>query len=141
MRFTEIKKQVSDYIKTIGFNPKTVPFVPISGWHGDNMIEASTKMLWFKGWSVERKEGNASGRTIYEALDSIIPPERPSAKPLRLPIQDVYKIGGNIQLILSKAATQKRSPNMFYKTDNCLMQVKSIAECSRRAFCNTFYLH
>ena len=99
MRFNEIKKEVSDYIKKIGFNPKSVPFVPISGWHGDNMLEASTNMLWFKGWSVERKEGNASGRNLYEALDSIIPPERPSGKPLRLPLQDVYKIGG-IKLLL-----------------------------------------
>ena len=27
------------------------------------------------------------------------------------------------------------------KTDYCLMQVKSIAGCSKRAFCNTFDLH
>ena len=32
--------------------------------------------------------------TMFEALDSIIPPQRPSDKPLRLPLQDVYKIGG-----------------------------------------------
>merc|ERR1712114_171177 len=29
-----------------------------------------------------------------EALDSILPPVRPLDKPLRLPLQDVYKIGG-----------------------------------------------
>ena len=29
---------------------------------------------------------------------------------------------------------------LFFKTDYCLMQVKSIAECSKRAFCNTFDL-
>ena len=113
MRFNEIKKQVSDYIKTIGFNPKTVPFVPISGLHGDNMIEASTNMLCFKEWSVERKEGNASGRTLYEALDSIIPPERPSGKPLRLPIQDVYKIGGNTVKYLLKRPL-KRDPQICF---------------------------
>ena len=69
-------------------------FVPISGWHGDNMLEPSDKVGWFKGWSVERKEGNASGKTLFEALDSILPPKRPTDKPLRLPLQDVYKIGG-----------------------------------------------
>ena len=51
-------------------------------------------MAWFKGWGVERKEGNASGKTLFDALDSILEPERPTNKPLRLPLQDVYKIGG-----------------------------------------------
>merc|ERR1712181_131761 len=44
--------------------------------------------------NVERKEGKANGMTLLEALDSIIPPSRPTDKPLRLPLQDVYKIGG-----------------------------------------------
>ena len=51
-------------------------------------------MTWFKGWKVERKEGNASGVTLLESLDAILPPSRPTDKPLRLPLQDVYKIGG-----------------------------------------------
>merc|ERR1712079_12910 len=32
--------------------------------------------------------------TLLEALDAVIPPTRPTDKPLRLPLQDVYKIGG-----------------------------------------------
>jgi elongation factor 1-alpha len=32
--------------------------------------------------------------TLLEALDTILPPTRPTDKPLRLPLQDVYKIGG-----------------------------------------------
>jgi len=63
-RFEEIKKEVSSYIKKIGYNPVTVPFVPISGWHGDNMLEASANMGWFKGWNVERKEGKAEGNKV-----------------------------------------------------------------------------
>jgi len=51
-------KEVTAYLKKVGYNPKTVAFVPISGWHGDNMIEASTNMAWYKGWNIERKEGN-----------------------------------------------------------------------------------
>merc|ERR1712029_74265 len=54
----------------------------------------SKNMTWYKGWSIERKEGKASGTTLLDALDSIIPPARPTDKPLRLPLQDVYKIGG-----------------------------------------------
>lgn len=94
-RFEEIKKEVSTYIKKIGYNPDCVPFVPISGWHGDNMLEASPKMAWFKGWTVKKADKKEySGVTIMEALDNIDPPKRPTDKPLRLPLQDVYKIGG-----------------------------------------------
>merc|ERR1711862_768477 len=61
-RFTEIKNEVSGYIKKIGYNPKHVAFVPISGWAGDNMLDASTNMPWYKGWEVDRdKNGKASG--------------------------------------------------------------------------------
>merc|ERR1712130_637486 len=93
-RFTEITKEVSTYIKKIGYNPKAVAFVPISGWNGDNMLEASPNMSWYKGWEVEKKEGKSSGKTLIDALDNISPPQRPKDKPLRLPLQDVYKIGG-----------------------------------------------
>lgn len=54
----------------------------------------SPQMTWFKGWKINRKDGNASGTTLLEALDAIQPPTRPTDKPLRLPLQDVYKIGG-----------------------------------------------
>lgn len=95
-RFEEIQKEVGTYIKKIGYNPDTVAFVPISGWHGDNMLEASTKMSWFNGWSVKKgkEKKESTGKTLLDALDNIDPPSRPTEKPLRLPLQDVYKIGG-----------------------------------------------
>lgn len=94
--FYQVTTEVSNYIKKIGYNPKTVAFVPISGFNGDNMLEPSPNMPWFKGWTVERKDGTATGKTLLEALDSIVPPSRPTDKPLRLPLQDVYKIGGKL---------------------------------------------
>jgi len=94
-RFTEIQKEVSQYIKKIGYNPDCVPFVPISGWHGDNMLEQSTNMTWHKGWSVKKADKKSyNGKTLLDALDNIDPPKRPTDRPLRLPLQDVYKIGG-----------------------------------------------
>merc|ERR1719326_102951 len=93
-RFAEIKKEVESYVKKVGYNPKAVAFVPISGWHGDNMIEASTNMPWYKGWNVERAGEKLTGKTLLEAMDGIAEPQRPKDKPLRLPLQDVYKIGG-----------------------------------------------
>ena len=43
VRFHEIVKETSNFIKKVGYNPKSVAFVPISGWHGDNMLEESPK--------------------------------------------------------------------------------------------------
>jgi len=79
-RFNEIKNEVSSFLKKIGYNPEKVPFVPISGWLGDNMIEKSANMPWWKG------------ATLIEALDGIAEPKRPVDKALRLPLQDVYKL-------------------------------------------------
>merc|ERR1711939_798222 len=111
-RFEEIQKEVSGFIKKVGYNPTAVPFVPISGWHGDNMLETSKNMSWYKGWNVERKEGKASGTTLLEALDSIIPPQRPTDKPLRLPLQDVYKIGGIGTVPVGRVETGIIKPGM-----------------------------
>jgi elongation factor 1-alpha len=127
-RFNEIKGEVSSYVKKIGYQPECVAFVPISGWHGDNMIEASENMPWYKGWSVERKEGNATGKTLLEAIDSIIPPTRPTEKPLRLPIQDVYKIGGIGTVPVGRVETGILKPNMVvsFAPSNVSGEVKSI---------------
>jgi elongation factor 1-alpha len=81
-RFNEIKNETSNFLKKIGYDPTKIPFVPISGWLGDNMLEKSTNLTWYKG------------PTLIEALDAITEPKRPMDKPLRIPLQDVYKIGG-----------------------------------------------
>lgn len=43
-RYEEIKKELSGYIKKVGYNPGKVLFIPISGFHGDNMLEQSTNV-------------------------------------------------------------------------------------------------
>jgi elongation factor 1-alpha len=113
-RYEEIKKEVSSFLKKVGYNSDAVPFVPISGWHGDNMLEASANMPWFKTWNItNRKEGgDASGTTLIEALDAMIPPARPTDKPLRLPLQDVYKIGGIGTVPVGRVETGMLKPNM-----------------------------
>ncbi|MGH0176234.1 UNVERIFIED_CONTAM: hypothetical protein FKN15_072337 [Acipenser sinensis] len=127
-RYEEISKEVSTYIKKIGYNPATVAFVPISGWHGDNMLEPSSNMPWFKGWKVERKEGNANGTTLLEALDSILPPVRPTNKPLRLPLQDVYKIGGigTVPVGRVETGTLKAGMIVTFAPANVTTEVKSV---------------
>merc|ERR1712042_322712 len=128
-RFSEISSEVSNYVKKVGYNPKAVAFVPISGWHGDNMIEASTNMPWYEGWNKETKEGGkASGKTLFEALDSINPPTRPSDKPLRLPLQDVYKIGGIGTVPVGRVETGTIKPGMVvtFAPSQVTTEVKSV---------------
>merc|ERR1711962_1170056 len=63
-RFLEIKKEVESYVKKVGYNPKSVAIVPISGWHGDNMCEPTQNMPWYKGWNTEHKgDVKCSGKT------------------------------------------------------------------------------
>ena len=99
-RYNEIKKEVSDFLKKVGYKPDTIPFIPISGWNGDNMLERSTNTPWYKG------------PTLIEALDKIDAPKRPTEKPLRLPLQDVYKIGGIGTVPVGRVETGILKPGM-----------------------------
>jgi len=132
-RFNEISKEIGAYVKKVGYNPKSVAIVPISGWHGDNMIEESKNMSWYKGWATEgkdedKKEWKASGKTMLEALDSIRPPKRPSSKPLRLPLQDVYKIGGIGTVPVGRVETGIIKPGMVvtFAPPGLSTEVKSV---------------
>jgi elongation factor 1-alpha len=115
-RYNEIKTEVSGFIKKIGYDPEKVAFVPISGWHGDNMLEKSTNLTWYKG------------PTLLEALDNLIPPKRPSEKPLRLPLQDVYKIGGIGTVPVGRVETGTLKPGMVvtFAPSGVTTEVKSV---------------
>lgn len=127
-RYNEIVKEVSNFIKKVGYNPKGVPFVPISGFEGDNMIEASTNCPWYKGWQKETAAGKSTGKTLLEAIDAIEPPSRPVEKPLRLPLQDVYKISGIGTVPVGRVETGVIKPGMVvtFAPSNVTTEVKSI---------------
>jgi len=115
-RFDEVQKEVSAYLKKVGYNPEKVPFVPISGWVGDNMLEKSDNMSWYKG------------PTLIEALDALQAPKRASDKPLRLPLQDVYKIGGIGTVPVGRVETGIMKPGdvVTFAPNNVTTEVKSI---------------
>jgi elongation factor 1-alpha len=99
-RYDEIVKETSSFVKKIGYNPEKINFVPISGWAGDNMLEKSANLPWYKG------------PTLLEALDMISEPKRPTEKPLRIPLQDVYKIGGIGTVPVGRVETGILKPGM-----------------------------
>ncbi len=115
-RYNEIQREVSGYLKKVGYNPKNIPFVPISGFHGDNMVDRTDKMPWYKG------------PTLLEALDDIKPPKRPMDKPLRVPLQDVYKIGGIGTVPVGRVETGVLKPGMVvtFAPVNVTTEVKSV---------------
>lgn len=43
-RYEEVVRNVTVFIKKIGYDPATVPFVPVSGWKGENMLASSQKV-------------------------------------------------------------------------------------------------
>ena len=81
-RFDDIKKQVSDLLKSVGYKPDGIPFVAGASLLGENVAKKSDKMPWY------------TGKTLLETLDTLKEPEKPTQLPLRLPIQDVYNITG-----------------------------------------------
>jgi elongation factor 1-alpha len=115
-RYLEIKDEVAAYLKKVGYKPAKIPFVPISGWAGDNMIEKSTNMDWYKG------------PYLLEALDTCTAPKRPVDKPLRLPLQDVYKIGGIGTVPVGRVETGALKPGMVvtFAPSQLSTEVKSV---------------
>jgi len=81
-RFNDIKSEVSTLLKSVGYKVERIPFIPISAYKGDNIAKPSTKMGWYKG------------PTLVAAFNELQVPPKPTDKPLRLPIQDVYSITG-----------------------------------------------
>jgi len=137
-RYNEIVKETSNFIKKVGFDPKGVPFVPISGFNGDNMLEYETSpnfakfSPWYKGWTKDIKVGKevktVTGKTLVDAIDAIEEPKRPTDKPLRLPLQDVYKIGGIGTVPVGRIETGILKPGMVvtFAPANVTTEVKSV---------------
>eukprot|EP00026_Physarum_polycephalum_P006956 Phypoly_transcript_07009.p1 GENE.Phypoly_transcript_07009~~Phypoly_transcript_07009.p1 ORF type:complete len:454 (+),score=99.96 Phypoly_transcript_07009:216-1577(+) len=115
-RFDEIVQEMSAFVKKIGYSPEKVTFLPISGFEGANMLDRSPNLPWYKG------------PTLIEALDALIEPKRPYDKPLRIPVQDVYKIGGIGTVPVGRVETGIIKTNMqvTFAPGNLSSEVKSV---------------
>lgn len=84
-RFDEIKHQVSGFLSTTGFQAKNITFIPVSGLHGDNLVQRSTDpgASWY------------TGPTVVEELENSEPSHRALEKPLRMTISEVYRTPQN----------------------------------------------
>ncbi|MCP1715742.1 elongation factor 1-alpha [Methanocalculus alkaliphilus] len=115
-RFNEVKQQVSDLIKMVGFKVDETIFIPMSSFAGANIKEKSKDTPWY------------NGPTLLEALDTLKEPEKPTDKPLRLPIQDVYTISGIGTVPVGRVETGllKKGMKVSFMPANKEGEVKSI---------------
>ncbi len=81
-RFNQVKADVSTLLKSVGYKPEEVQFVPVASLMGENIVKNTGKMPWYKG------------PTLVQAMNALKEPDKPTNLPLRLPLQDVYNITG-----------------------------------------------
>ena len=115
-RFNEIKNDVIALIKPIGYKPDQTLIIPISSYKGENITKPSAKMPWYKGPS------------LVPALNSLNVPSKPTEKPLRIPVQDVYSITGVGTVPVGRIETGILKPNVkiIFEPADKVGEVKSI---------------
>tara|TARA_Y100000782_G_scaffold111566_1_gene139916 strand:- start:174 stop:1469 length:1296 start_codon:yes stop_codon:yes gene_type:complete len=105
-----------ELVKQCGYKPDNVPFIPVSGWKGDNLVKKSENLSWY------------SGKTLLEAFDDFTVPEKPIGKPLRLPVQDVYSITGvgTVPVGRVETGTMKANDKIIVMPSGATGEIKSI---------------
>jgi len=115
-RYNEVKNEVTRMLKMVGYKAEKIPFVPTSGWTGDNLVKQSEKMPWYKG------------PTLIDALDTFELAPKPLDKPLRVPVQDVYTITGVGTVPVGRVETGvlKENDVIMFMPANKQAEVKSL---------------
>jgi elongation factor 1-alpha len=116
-KFEEAKANVQQLLKSLGYrNVDAINFVPYSALAGDNVAAKSDKMPWY------------NGPTLLGSLDLLTVPTKPTDKPLRLPIQDVYSISGFGTVPVGRVETGVMKPGdqVIIMPSGAKAEVKSI---------------
>jgi elongation factor 1-alpha len=115
-RFEAVKADITSLLKMVAYKPDDMLFIPASAFQGVNISKKSDKTPWYKGPS------------LLEALDTLKEPEKPTALPLRLPIQDVYSISGIGTVPVGRVETgiMKKGMNVIFMPANKTGEIKSI---------------
>jgi len=87
--YLELSGELARFLGEVGVTPAA--FIPVSGAGGDNLATSSANMPWY------------AGPTALETLDGFRPERAAVEKPLRMPVQDVYKFtaGGDDRRIIA----------------------------------------
>jgi len=114
--FKAAKEKGEKLIKSVGYKLENVAIIPVSGWKGDNLVKKSENMSWY------------TGKTLLEAFDDFTVPEKPTGKPLRVPIQDVYTITGvgTVPVGRVETGTMKAGDKIIVMPSGAAGEIKSI---------------
>jgi elongation factor 1-alpha len=115
-RYNAVKAEFEKLLKSTGYDISKIPFIPVSGWTGENLVKRSANMPWYKG------------PTLQEALDNVSEPVKPIDKPFRMPIQDVYSITGVGTVPVGRIETGvlRANDKVIINPGNFAAEVKSI---------------
>ena len=112
-RYKEIKSEVEKMLTKIGYKTKKIPFIPMSGFKGENLSKTSENMKWWKGFEVKIKKEVVKGVTLIDALEKVVRhPKRPTDKAFRMPVSGVYKIKGVGDVITGRIEQGKIAPGV-----------------------------
>jgi len=135
-RYEEIRDEMKLMLKQTGWNPKVIdntPIMPISGWCGDNLIEKSTNMGWWKGLDLKDGDGKTVHvDTLFDVLDKFVTiPKRDDSATLRIPVSGNYQIKGVGTVITGRIEQGTLKPG-----DDVVFLPKHTAanECKGRVF-------
>uniref|UniRef100_UPI003137A32B adenylyl-sulfate kinase n=1 Tax=Ferrovibrio terrae TaxID=2594003 RepID=UPI003137A32B len=78
VKFQAVADAVRNYLADIGIEVQAI--VPLSARQGDNIASRSLNTAWYQG------------PTLIGALDAFAPRAHPVEQPLRLPVQDLYRL-------------------------------------------------
>ncbi len=115
-RYKEVHEEVGKLLKSVGYDSAKVPFIPISAYAGDNVVEKSTNLGFY------------DGGTLLDTINKMTAPGKPTDKPLRLPVQDVYSITGIGTVPVGRVETGLLKPDMkvSFQPSDKVGEVKSI---------------
>lgn len=125
-RFNEIQKEFNEFLNNLNVYPQK--YIPVAAYYGDNIIEPSKNMPWYKGQS------------ILQSMDVIEKDKGLEEKALRFPIQDVYKfdhrriIAGRIE-----SGTLKVGDEIYIYPSGKMTRVKSIENWQEKDAKDTAY--
>ena len=116
-RYNEVKDEVGGFLASIGYKQDDVPFIPTSALDAANLKEKTPDLTpWYKG------------PALLEALDEVELPPKPTDKPLRVPINDVYSIKGVGTVPVGRVETgiMKTGQKVVFMPPDKVGEVKSI---------------
>ena len=112
-KFEEIKKKINFYISKIGI--QAISIVPISALKGDNIVKRSRHMSWYKN------------QTVIQSLESVEIINLSAGLPLRIPVQDIYKIN-NKRIIVGRIESGSLNSNqkILFSPSNAVVSLKNV---------------